>query len=301
VEGRHRGDEPERVDRQVIDDAYEEDAVAAAAEYGGEFRSDLESFISPEAVERVVVKGRTFLTFEPGYRYVAFCDPAGGSGGDSMTLVIVRLQGIKGVVCRMVEWKPPFSPDDATSEAAEVLKEYGLSSVVGDHYAGDWPKDRFKAHGIRYVKADKTKSDYYQALLPLLNGGRVELLDHKRTIAQLLGLERSTSRLGKDSISHPPGGHDDLINAAAGALVLVSRPQMLEGYTYTSPLKPKPEHQNGVVMVETFSRHYGKCKHCGAEHLVEKPGDDASLLCPQRGWSAGPWGIGYYTGRRTLE
>ena len=34
-------------------------------------------------------------------------------------------------------------------------------------------------------------------------------------------LERRTSRSGKDSIDHGPGGHDDLTNAAAGALGLV--------------------------------------------------------------------------------
>ena len=41
-------------------------------------------------------------------------------------------------------------------------------------------------------------------------------------ISQLLALERSTSRLGKDSIAHPPRGRDDLANAAAGALVQVA-------------------------------------------------------------------------------
>jgi hypothetical protein len=33
-------------------------------------------------------------------------------------------------------------------------------------------------------------------------------------------LERRTSRGGKDSVDHPPGSHDDVANAAAGALVL---------------------------------------------------------------------------------
>ncbi len=37
--------------------------------------------------------------------------------------------------------------------------------------------------------------------------------------AQLCGLERRTSRGGRDSIDHGPGGHDDLSNAVAGALV----------------------------------------------------------------------------------
>jgi hypothetical protein len=52
-----------------------------------------------------------------------------------------------------------------------------------------------------------------------LNSGRVELLDHKRLIAQLCGLERHTARSGRDTITHAPRAHDDLINAAALALV----------------------------------------------------------------------------------
>jgi hypothetical protein len=35
----------------------------------------------------------------------------------------------------------------------------------------------------------------------------------------LCALERRTARGGRDSIDHPKGGHDDLINAAAGVLV----------------------------------------------------------------------------------
>src|SRR3989475_12502567 len=58
--------------------------------------------------------------------------------------------------------------------------------------------------------------------LPLLNGRVVELLDHRRTINQLLALERTTSKLGKDSIGHPRGGWDDLINSVAGVAVLVA-------------------------------------------------------------------------------
>ena len=55
-----------------------------------------------------------------------------------------------------------------------------------------------------------------------MNSGRVKLLGNKRLITQLIGLERRTSRAGRDSIDHAPGGHDDLANAAAGALVTVT-------------------------------------------------------------------------------
>ena len=56
--------------------------------------------------------------------------------------------------------------------------------------------------------------------LPLLNGGRVDLLDNDRLVAQICGLERRTARGGRDSVDHGPGGHDDLANAALGAAML---------------------------------------------------------------------------------
>ena len=59
-------------------------------------------------------------------------------------------------------------------------------------------------------------------MLPILNSGRVELLDHPRLATQLTGLERRTARSGKDSIDHAPGGHDDVANAVAGALMLAA-------------------------------------------------------------------------------
>jgi hypothetical protein len=49
-----------------------------------------------------------------------------------------------------------------------------------------------------------------------------DLLDNSKLVAQLVGLERRTVRSGRDSIDHGPGGHDDLANAAAGALLSAS-------------------------------------------------------------------------------
>jgi hypothetical protein len=66
------------------------------------------------------------------------------------------------------------------------------------------------------------KSDIYRDALPLLNSRRCQLLDIRRLITQLHGLERRTARGGKDSIDHGPGAHDDVANAVAGAIVLAS-------------------------------------------------------------------------------
>jgi hypothetical protein len=47
------------------------------------------------------------------------------------------------------------------------------------------------------------------------------LLDLPRLTTQLCALERRTSRSGRDVVDHPVNAHDDVINAAAGALVRV--------------------------------------------------------------------------------
>ena len=212
------------LDRTVIDAKLEDDPAAGSAEWLAQFRDDVAGYIARETAEACVVSGRHELPPHPGAvgSYRAFVDPSGGSW-ESMTLSIVKPEGQGRVVVVAVrERRPPFGPDGVVAEFAELLLTYGIRSVVGDHYAGEWPRERFLVHGIRYEAAAKAKSDLYRDLLPLINSGRVELLDHPRLISQLCGLERRTARSGKDSIDHAPGAHDDLINAVAGAVGLVA-------------------------------------------------------------------------------
>jgi hypothetical protein len=211
------------VPQSFIDVQYERDPTSAAAEYGAEFRTDIASFVSREAVDAAVVPGRRELPRIGGVFYMAFVDAAGGSGSDSMTLAIGHSDGELGerrFLDVVREWTPPFSPDDTCREAAATLAAYDITTIRGDRYGGDWVAERFREHGITYEPAEKFKNDLYREFLPILNSGRAELLDHPRLIAQLCALERRTARGGRESIDHPPNGHDDLANAAAGVLTL---------------------------------------------------------------------------------
>ena len=67
-----------------------------------------------------------------------------------------------------------------------------------------------------------TRSDLYLGLVPSINSGRVRLLDNNRLENQLISLERRLTRVGRDIVDHPTGSHDDLANAAAGALILAA-------------------------------------------------------------------------------
>jgi hypothetical protein len=208
--------------RRVVDQAYARDTVSASAEFGGQFRSDIGSLISPDALARVVIAGRSELPPLPGGSYLGFVDPSGGSA-DSMTLAITHADGDVLVLDALREARPPFSPEQVVSDFAAVCKRYGLRSVTGDRYAGEWPREQFRKQGITYQTAESNRSELYLELLPLLNSRRLELLDDGRLVAQLAALERRTGSAGRDTVDHPPGGHDDVANAAAGALVLASR------------------------------------------------------------------------------
>jgi hypothetical protein len=212
------------LDPEIIREAYEVDPDNAASEFGAEFRSDIAAFIDRAVVESLIVPGRFELPPVAGISYSAFVDSSGGSS-DSMTLAVAHAgHDGRAVLDCLREVRAPFQPEGVVADFAAVLRSYRISSVKGDRYAGEWPREQFRKHGIEYITSDKAKSDIYKELLPILNGGKAELLDNTRFVAQLCSLERRTARGGRDSIDHPQGSgwRDDLANSGAGALVEVA-------------------------------------------------------------------------------
>ena len=210
------------VPEDFIKEKFDEDPIAAAAEYGAEFRSDVDSFIDRDVLDRSIMRDVAEIPFAYHTLYKAFCDPSGGSS-DSMTLAIGHIVQ-EGKVSHAVldvlrEIRPPFSPEDVVREFADLLLSYKITRVRGDHYAGEWPRDRFSRCGITYDISERYKSDIYLEFLPILNQGRAKLLDNRRMWQQFLQLERKTARGGHESIDHPPGAHDDVCNVAAEVVV----------------------------------------------------------------------------------
>lgn len=123
------------------------------------------------------------------------------------------------VLDNLIEIKAPFNPTEATTTIAKLLKEYGLKSTTGDRYAAAWVVDAFMRCGIDYKHSERDRSTIYLDIMAAFNSGRIRLLDNKRMTTQFANLERRTSPIGKDRVDHGPGGHDDLCNSAAGALV----------------------------------------------------------------------------------
>ena len=205
--------------------AYEQDEASAAAEYGAQFRRDIESFVAREVIDACTVPGRRELPPIADTRYFAFTDPSGGSS-DAFALAVAhreRRSGVDIVVVDCVrERKPPFSPEVVIGELVELLRTYHVTTVHGDRYAGEFVAEAFRRRGIAYKPAERVKSQIYGDALAILNSKRCELPDHAKLINQLCSLERRRVRSGRDSIDHAPGNHDDMANCVCGVVTLAA-------------------------------------------------------------------------------
>lgn len=173
-----------------------------------------------DAIESCIVAGRTILPPQPGVGHVAGCDLSGGGADDATLGIAHHRNGVAVLDCLVDQGarvNKTFSPEATVKRFADILKEYGLSTVTGDRYAALWPVEAFRKHGITYQPAELNRSQIYAAFEPLLNSGRVELLDHPKLMQQFIGLVRKGEK-----IDHSGGEHDDHSNAAALACVLAA-------------------------------------------------------------------------------
>jgi hypothetical protein len=242
--------------QSVVDRAMERDPASARAEYMAEFRSDVGALVDRDVIMACVMAGVRELPPSNMVSYRAFADPSGGSS-DSFTLAIGHHDADRDscVIDCLREFIPPFSPESVVAEIAQTLRSYNCNSVVGDRYAGLWPTESFARHSISYELSAMNKSQLYGAMLPLLNSGRLELLDNARLISQLANLERRVARGGRDSIDHPQGAHDDCANviAGVGAIVIGSSGYSLETYrrAFADPVSAPVPYLVGVDQPES--------------------------------------------------
>lgn len=204
---------------EIIEKAQQEDPEAAKSEWYGEFRSDMCAYVDRSVLEPLTRSSPVEIPRVWGQRYCAFVDPSGGGQGqqaDEFTVAIGHME--KGRVVVDCVRGAKGSPEKIVEEFNYLLRGYGVKSVCGDRYAGQWPAEAFKKHGIRYEHSKRTRSELYADSLPLFFNGSVELPPDDILLDQFSALERRTSRSGRDTIDHPINRHDDRANAVAGLI-----------------------------------------------------------------------------------
>jgi len=187
------------------------------------------SAFSAEKVMEAVERGIRVRLPQPKITYFAFTDMSGGSNDDATLGIAHRDKDGCVWLDRVVDQgqRPPFDPRRAVERFVAVLKEYGLKSVVGDAYAGETFRQDFQRLNISYRVSELSKSEIYEEMEPLLNGGRVVLLDNANLESQFLGLIWRANK-----IDHQSGEHDDWANAAAGAIHLASEHKVINPYAF---------------------------------------------------------------------
>ena len=242
------------------------------AEYAAKFREDIESYLPIHVIDRAIEEGRGTIPFKAGMEYHAFCDPSEGlhKGGDSMTFGVSHKEVTKEgrnmfFLDALLEFRPPFDPGLVIKDIARTLKEYRVSRITQDRHAIGWIRKDLEEHNIEVEVSDKTKSQIYEFFSVMMSRGIVKMPDIPRLKLQTVGLQRYTKSGGAVKIDHYRSGHDDLINSAAGAVVLAAQAEDLQlGLVYhagmsqargtmkkdESPAELEPENEDvGEVFV----------------------------------------------------
>jgi len=198
------------------------DPQAAAAEWFGEFRSDLHQFLDDALVDGAIDTARPMEISPRGdLSYMAFADLSGGRH-DASVIAIGHSEGeddkIRYIADVVRGFRAPHDPHSAVRDFASVAKEYGITEIFGDAYAGDWVSGAFAEAGINYRRSELNRSALYLEGLPLFVRGLVNIPDHPILTRELRLLERRTTRSGRDSVDHGVSGTDDHANALFGML-----------------------------------------------------------------------------------
>jgi hypothetical protein len=211
-----------KLDQARIDRETALDPEGAQAEWGGKFRVPISIYLPRSIVEAAVDKGVSVRPWLPRVEYVAFADPASGTGRDSFTMAIGHRRRDddqdKLVIDALWEARPPFSAIDVIKGFAEALKNWRLDTVVGDDYSGGIVASMFAKYRIAYQTCPLTTSQLYLHALPSWTSNMVLLVDYQRAIDQLCTLRRKVGSGGVETVTHLGNQHDDLACVISGVL-----------------------------------------------------------------------------------
>jgi hypothetical protein len=155
-------------------------------------------YLPRSLVEAAVEKGVSLRLRLPGVQYLAFTDPASGTGTDSFTMGIGHRSRDDDhdvlLIDALWEARPPFSAVDVVKGYADALKQWGLAEVMGDDYGGGIVASIFAKLGIRFLSCPLTASQLYLHALPAWTSSMVVMCDVSRAADLLCNLRRKVGQ-----------------------------------------------------------------------------------------------------------
>ena len=145
-----------------------------------------------------------------------------------------------------------------------------MRRAKADKHAEGFVKDLAQRAGVTIEADAPTKSDIYREMMPWMTSGKCRLPPLDRLVNQIFGLERTR---GGERIDHQRGGHDDLVNAAFGAMLQAASGSGSEWMRRLPELNAKlrmmaPDPRYAQHRQDSFVQH----RHAGfaAAHLGER-------------------------------
>lgn len=212
---------PERVDafRREHPEAYQTDCAA-------QFASPAENLYTADELYACARETAADSPRREGAHYVAAMDPA--TRGNSWTLVVATRQGrqlqVAAARCKTGTAASPLSPSAVLAEYAQVLRGYGVTTVLTDQWHADSLADIGRGHGLSIVQ-DRLDTEQRTrralALKTRLQERMVELPRDPVLLGDLSRVQRVAKQDGGVAIKYPltpDGRHCDYAPATLLAL-----------------------------------------------------------------------------------
>lgn len=141
--------------------------------------------------------------------HFAFTDCAANS--ENFILAIATAEKDRAKIDVLIERRPPFvgGPAQVIRDFAKLLRQRGITTVMGPRHSSGWVLEGFSRAGISYEFCALRRPDLHRDFLKALADGKIDLPQHDLLAAQLL------------SVRHPAKDHgqhgDDVLTAVAGA------------------------------------------------------------------------------------
>ena len=167
--------------QSVVDRAIERDPASAAAEFGAQFRTDIEAFVNIEAVracvssgvyERAPIPGVSYCSIRRSSRWQRCRQHDDGIGHIDHAKQIVIIDAIR-------ERKPPFSPEQVTSNLLPCCSNITSPKSLATATPAVFRQSNLASSACSMNRVP-SRADLYVDLLPMINSCSIALLDNAK-------------------------------------------------------------------------------------------------------------------------
>lgn len=278
------------MDKGLLQEFMRADPEAYKREFECDFSAGTgaQTFFVPGQIEACIMQGVNEIEPSgPTASYACAVDPSGGVNDTFTVCIVERLDDSTIRQCLARGWDPKETPStvhEIAREIRDLVAPYGIRTVFGDVFGGQWVAEAFNAVGLDYQTRGfnaQLKLQRAAALRESFASQRIKLLDIPIQTRELCMYEQRTLPSGTVSVGHPntKDGSDDYLDALGlahweliGHLAELHLPESLtdgsrwrDGFAGRQYPRPTPSY-DGLP----------KC-HLPAQQIAEK-GIDAEWL-----------------------